>query len=103
MRVVEARVDVADEHGGLPPVIACACGRMDLPHVPLERRQRIRVGGRRVRQVARLRRRRAARRDVGSWTAKPAVAAAFSTFESLSRLSRNDESDELAMTTPISG
>ena len=69
---------------GLPPVIACASRRVDLHHVPLQPRERVGVGRRRVRQVAR---RRAVGRGVLRASSRSrAVAEALST--ALSALSR---------------
>ena len=99
---VDSGIDVADEHGRASARDRVRLRRVDLPHVPLERRKRVRVGRGRVRKVA-LRRARRVGVAAGSWNAKPSVAEAFSTFAFRSRLSRNDGFVELATTTPICG
>ncbi len=50
--LVEARVDVADDHGRAPAGDRVRLERVDLSHVPLQRREVV-LRGRRVRQVAR--------------------------------------------------
>src|SRR5439155_1623508 len=51
MRVVEPGVDVAHQHRWTATSDGMRLRGVDLAHIPLKRRQRIRISGRRVRQI----------------------------------------------------
>jgi hypothetical protein len=100
MRVVEAGVVSPTSTEGLPPVIACACGALiwAMSHCRPESGSAPTgaLPGNGVLAAP-----PASTCSFGNFVAKPAVADAFSTRLSCSKLSLNDALSERAIATPI--